>query len=79
MEWKPIETAPKDGSYILIINSIYQGEHPFTGDSFSDDLRLPRVARFVENNRSNWRYSDGMYDSMYEPTHWTPLPTPPHA
>lgn len=61
-EWKPIETAPKDGSPVLA----FFGPRHIEG-VFWDDA--PGVWCF---------YSDGDITFPYkQPTHWMPLPEPP--
>lgn len=64
--WQPIETAPKDGAYVLI----YPGLH-----------RVPVVATWVRERGwfGFWRLPmTGQNDrSPYTPTHWMPLPALP--
>lgn len=65
-EWQPIETAPKDGTEIIIFGSrVYF--HPV-------------MARY-END--GWWVPDAPLECPWtelasEPTHWQPLPDPPH-
>ncbi len=78
MEWQPIETAPRDGTEIIVgvdIASVW----------------IVRNARFVK--ATNWTPQepddvDGWWaqrnsvtqehlDGIYEPTHWLPMPDPP--
>ena len=75
MEWQPIETAPKDGTKILIgkVGSklictahweiepewAYKGSSPCWASYMADD-----------------DYYSLYFDSDW-PTHWMPLPTPP--
>jgi hypothetical protein len=73
-EWQPIETAPKDGTQILVCGT------------YSSDIA---IVRFREHDR-DWRcVSDGFdviesqsdfgteYRSFAVPTHWMPLPSLP--
>lgn len=76
MEWRTIETAPKDGTFILLINEAHQGEHPL-GGPYNAEQKAPRVCRWVKMFRPNWCDCHGHYDSSFEPTHWMPLPEPP--
>ena len=69
-EWKPIETAPKDGETIMIF------------DSYSDDKGIDGygicTARWdysLEWWIMHQRYSNVI--SLINPTHWMPLPTAP--
>ena len=75
--WHPIETAPKDGTVILLFypNMYFQGKSPFApaaswGQScgyWSTDPDHPMTNR--------WSALDG--DSNGEPSRWQPLPAPP--
>jgi hypothetical protein len=61
--WLPIETAPKDGTRVLV----WCGQH-----------KIPRVAMWSEI-RKNWIYgiSRDNYSTQYlyaHPTHWADLP-----
>ena len=64
--WQPIETAPKDGSPVVI------GFDP-TRD---DDDGLPHGVDFMRWMDKAWR--DPLTHRL-RPTHWMPLPTPPEA
>ena len=86
MKWQPIETAPMDGTPVLV---------------FGDDLNYPCEAYWEprsctmnilvgwyshESMRQGWLCHDGSpdaYGSMdptqINPTHWMPLPEPPTA
>lgn len=64
-EWRPIESAPKDSTEILLHYKYYLGErdfiasgHWFNGKSEED---------------STWEHSYGFGDA----NHWMPLPPPP--
>lgn len=72
MQWKPIETAPNDGTEIL---------------AWADDVVIVSY-RYDENDRKKQRgklWLDNSYDDFscglasvpYDPTHWMPLPEPP--
>lgn len=73
--WQPIETAPKDGTSVLLFGG-YSGREQFVAASINlncddDDIELFR-----------WAISDGKNDPIdlrvqYTVTHWQPLPTPP--
>ena len=64
-QWQPIETAPKDGSRLLV----------------SEGGAVQIVAwRALHSGRENWGPDDGesVYcDGAFKPSHWMPLPTPP--
>lgn len=67
--WRPIETAPKDGSHILAYRLP-------VGIRVTNNTNPPTVV--------HW-FDDGFYTSVnelaperpFEPTHWQPLPPPP--
>lgn len=71
-EWKPIETAPKDGTKVLVYDESYG---------------LPQKAWFGKDHfkeeYEGWLFGDGddyscgLYFTPIEPTHWMPLPKPP--
>ena len=71
-EWQPIETAPKDGSLVILYNgTVEQGNFVAKVDS-------GRVSnQFVFT--SSWDGLDGYLVSACDPqpTHWMPLPNPP--
>jgi Protein of unknown function (DUF551). len=61
MEWLPIETAPKDGTWVLVHTGEYT--HPIS------------AFWFKYNGLAYWR--DYNLDVVDEITHWMPLPKPP--
>lgn len=64
MEWQPIETAPKDGTRILMYG--IPGFEILIG--FWNDYHIPE----------HWCYSEeSLYKNNGNPTHWMPLPPPP--
>lgn len=73
-EWQPIETAPKDGTRILIAGGTY----------YYDASEMPDQ-EFTSADTAYWRNGGwcGGYGSEYngeywhKPTHWQPLPAPP--
>jgi hypothetical protein len=69
-EWRPIETAPKDGTSILVV------EH-------DGDIHLARYAEPDPGWMHEWqaRDEDHGYRASWETSelsHWTPLPKPPN-
>lgn len=65
-DWQPIETAPKDGSCVLVARS----------------YGLASAIAVAHFDGEEWRdYGDigwaGMYGDNNQPTHWMPLPSPP--
>lgn len=61
-EWKPIETAPNDGTKILV--------HYDDGETILDENTCG----------TNWKPYRGRHHNpcVSTPTHWMPLPPPPH-
>jgi len=63
MIWQPIETAPRDGTSVLVYSSKW-----FPG---TNDCDIAFVAFGV------WETLEGMRNM--NPTHWMPLPSPPEV
>lgn len=63
MKWRSIETAPKDGTLLLLYAKSGDNYHMRTG-YYNDAPRL--------GNYPKWRW-----ELTIEPTHWMPLPKPP--
>jgi hypothetical protein len=70
-EWQPIETAPKDGTVMILL------EHRREYSSSTIDFGC---FEFIENSDWDgaavygWMSNEGKIE---EPTHWMPLPTEP--
>ena len=61
--WQPIETAPKDGTQVLLA----------CGSDYVDAGHYWRNAN-KRNPRERWMWNGW---PIFEPTHWQPLPEPP--
>jgi hypothetical protein len=61
-EWQPIETAPKDGTPVLVFVPKAWGKH--------DEIHVGKQRRF-------WVVGNQFYFDIGNPTHWMPLPEPP--
>lgn len=67
MEWQPIETAPKDGTPVLVFVprdrfvAVMQYKPRHNGDKIGGDWAEDLGEQF-------WRFT---------PSHWMPLPEPP--
>lgn len=69
LEWQPIETAPKDGTPILLYWPGHRG-HIATNCFVA---RWNVLAEdWLSSGQPVWRGA-----GIYEPTHWMPLPEPP--
>ena len=65
--WQPIETAPKDGTWILLLHENHST--PTVGRW----IDTPTVGRWIDGG---WFSDDGL---KWPSTHWMPLPPPPSA
>lgn len=64
-EWQPIETAPKDGTPILV------------ACPYSSGVAVENV-RWIDRPRARgWRFHNYGPALGVQPTHWMPLPEPP--
>jgi len=62
-QWKPISTAPKDGSYVIL----------YVPD---EDSELT-IACWIYGDWRSWVWSEDCWQNVLNPTHWMPLPEPP--
>ncbi len=84
MEWQPIETAPKDGTEILLCEVVKWNQGTY--DEQGKCMSIPRidyihhvaayidVEWFVAEKGAGYEYQAII---MENPTHWMPLPPPP--
>jgi hypothetical protein len=74
--WRPIETAPKDGTRVL-------GWFPQRGNGFQIAVTyFENEERFSYGKRTHtlqYWYSSGFLNLHQEPSHWMPLPEAPEA
>ncbi|WDI91963.1 DUF551 domain-containing protein [Xanthomonas campestris] len=71
-EWREIESAPKDGTKVLLGGGTYS-YGMYVGENYSD---VTIAYWYVDH----WRGEDRpMHDewNTHNPTHWMPLPEPP--
>jgi len=82
MRWQPIETAPRDGTLVLVCNTLDNG----TITSIDGKIAVARYAYHLDGlEESIWEYgtyysensagNQGAY--VISATHWMPLPKPP--
>jgi hypothetical protein len=69
-QWQPIETAPRDGSLVLLQPCDHR-ELPFIGS-------WDHVGRFTTSPKMWLGYTYGAM-SEGDVTHWMPLPEPPEG
>ena len=80
-EWQPIETAPKDGTNVLLTNgeTVSQGVYEFHAPYVRENRDLD--GRYISQDEFDG--FDGWIDfvggMLPEPTHWQPLPPPPNG
>lgn len=72
MNWQPIETAPKDGTYIIVWPPTYKGVCSCA--RWYDDA-------YAKKPRPYWRRIDThgsvLLSRENPPTHWMPIPNGP--
>lgn len=79
--WKPIESAPKDGTAILLTNGkdVAEGHWYFEEGGTTEHRDLD--GRYIDQTESDgydgWLDWDG--GMQPDPTHWMPLPAPPEV
>lgn len=74
--WRPIETAPKDGSTVLVwFSDLYNGTADLARWDNDQYARKPRP--YWTGNRE--RILGTVAYRQGKPTHWMPLPEPPNA
>lgn len=66
-DWQPIETAPKDGTVIILYNR----------------RGIVAAGAWLNIDGFPWEFFDGTTETngwgAVSVTHWQPLPEPPHA
>lgn len=74
MKWQPIETAPKDGTQLLLWCARHRGRVEIGSfrpdDGFADDEPL-----WLDNSYDD--FSCGYVSRPLSPTHWMPMPSAP--
>lgn len=67
---RPIETAPKDGTFVLVLGDSGYATTPLRAEV------CHYAGGYATHGRSGWRThaNDAFEDSGKPPTHWMPLP-----
>lgn len=80
-DWQPIETAPKDGTWIVLLipESCHDSDRPKTWIEAAKWIEeYQGVWEQVSRDRKDLVEQDLSHWSCYEdPTHWMPLPKEP--
>lgn len=78
-KWQPIDTAPKDGTHVLLW--IKYGDFPVVGYWFTHqgtDLGWQMEKEHFEVSCATYCYGGSVCNAYRTtPTHWMPLPDPP--
>lgn len=69
MKWEPIETAPQNGTQVLLFGKLDGEIHGDFGDPVICVGSKPHGQWYLDNT--------DCYAVYCEPTHWMPLPLPP--
>jgi hypothetical protein len=75
-EWQPIETAPTEWEPVLVW-AISEDEWEDAADEEREPKPSVLVARHSSIQPGRWWLCGGSLCSVYEPTHWMPLPEAP--
>jgi hypothetical protein len=77
MGWQPIDSAPKDGTEILVYCPA--GQQAKSGWAFGPAIQSVKWDGSLTHQNSMWWTLTGYHeaDAWPEPTHWMPLPPPP--
>ena len=77
--WQPIETAPRDGTWILLWDdhlglAVSGCWYDYPGINTPDDYEAPWSFWTADNDLISFWVGG---DDYYSPTHWMPLPPAP--
>ena len=88
--WQPIETAPKDGTTVILYAPFGDGnpgstyrltpgywDAPEYGKYLGDCGGECRCPEYADAPEPSWMSWDGGFFPDKPPTHWQPLPAPP--
>lgn len=75
MTWQPIESAPKDGTFILVVGISYND--PSRGHYFDVVCWREEENEFCSETDGSYRTEDSGWETRCFLTHWMPLPEPP--
>ena len=84
-EWQPIETAPKDGTDIIVgrdIGTVWV-VHVAWYRTLEEIQEMEGMGDWAPEHEGWWSYTrsavsqEHLMDTWRRPTHWMPLPAPP--
>jgi len=87
MEWQPIETAPKDGYFLVYCpETLPEYEDYDEGGIWYRELINEPTPEFIAVAMRNWDWNGEIhafapfhFAEEGKPTHWMPLPPPPQV
>ena len=79
VRWEPIETAPFDGTYVLVCGGTFLLEDSILGPSEHKGVSMACYQPQLGSKDHPWLGDRDTNETHYrhEPTHWMPLPKPP--
>ena len=76
-EWQPIETAPKDGTSVLLCQAFDADGKPIRDKAWG--LFVQVAAWWDEQEWIVYCSTPSEPSLHFDPTHWQPLPAPPQT
>ena len=78
IEWQPIETVPRDGTKVLLVQDEWVEIGYWRADEWGEYETVSekdgrRIQQWTTRTTGYW----GGAEAIYEPTHWMPVPKPP--
>lgn len=78
-QWQPIETAPKDGTHILVWTHASVTTYVVCWADAAKGIRKYLTAESGAERGWHLAWDGTLFDREHEPTHWMPLPAAPSA
>lgn len=77
-DWQPIETAPKDGSRLLLTDGKFLTVGHWRSYQWASTERwwTDNPVAFLEEDEQSPNYDHSFDEYVTEPTHWAPLNAP---
>lgn len=78
-DWKPIDSAPKDGTWVLLTGGkIEYGWYEDSQPTVVSGQYSTMLNTYPTHGHWQFAWYDGGHYGWYEePTHWMPIPDPP--